>query len=76
MSCSVVLGNTSLRHLPPSAQKIYHILHSGNRMRIVDIESLTHYSSRMIRYALRCLVNAQLVSQVNGLWHYSFTVNR
>lgn len=76
MSCSVVTRTTSLRHLPPSAQKIYQILESGNLMRIGDIESLTQYSSRMIRYALRYLMNVQLVSQVNGLWHYYFTINR
>ncbi|MFX1286097.1 MAG: hypothetical protein ACFFB5_20805 [Promethearchaeota archaeon] len=76
MPLSVIFGVTSLRHLPPSAQKIYSILHSNDSMRLHDIESLTSYSSRMIRYALRCLMNAQLVSRVNGLWHYSFAVNR
>ena len=76
MSSTAIFGNNSVRHLPPSAQKVYQILQSGDLIRCCDIESLTRYSSRMIRYALRCLKNAQLVSQVNGLWHYYFTVNR
>ncbi|MFX0125262.1 MAG: MarR family transcriptional regulator [Candidatus Hodarchaeota archaeon] len=76
MSETVVLGKSSLRHLPPSAQKVYHILRSQGIMRVTDIQSQTHYSFRMIRYALRRLLDQHLVSQVSDNWYCYFTINQ
>jgi predicted DNA-binding transcriptional regulator len=76
MSNSVGLSNTLLRYLPPSARKIYQVLHSRDVMRVRDLESETPYSSRMIRYALRCLVDQRLVTQVRDNWYCYFTINR
>ncbi|MFX0206211.1 MAG: hypothetical protein ACFFDT_09500 [Candidatus Hodarchaeota archaeon] len=76
MSETVVMKQSLLRHLPPSAQKIYQILHSRDVMRVSDLESETPYSSRMIRYALRYLLDQRLVTQVRDNWYCYFTINR
>jgi predicted DNA-binding transcriptional regulator len=76
MSETITLKKSPLRHLPPSAQKVFQVLCSRDMMRVSDIESETCYSSRMIRYALRRLLDQRLVTQVRDNWYCYFTVNR
>lgn len=76
MSETITLQKSVLRHLPPSAQKVFQILCSQDVMRVSDIESETHYSSHMIRYALRRLLDQRLVTQVRDNWYCYFAVNR
>lgn len=76
MSNIIGVKQSPLRHLPPSAQKIYNILRSRDAMRVTDIKSETRYSSQMIRYALRRLMDQRLISQISNNWYYSFTINR
>lgn len=76
MSNVTVLKQSPLRHLPPSAQKVYNILRHRDAMRVSDIKSETQYSSQMIRYALRRLMDQRLISQISNNWYYSFTINR
>ena len=76
MSETIVVKHSLLRLLPPSAQKIYQILDSRGVMRVSDLEAKTPYSSRMIRYALRHLLDQRLVTQVRDNWYCYFTINR
>lgn len=50
--------------MPPSSLKVYQILRSAQRMRFIDIASQTNYSTRTVRYALRDLTDAGLISKI------------
>ena len=76
MSETITLQKSPLRHLPPSALKIFQLLCSRDMMRVSDLESEAPYSSRMIRYALRRLLDQRLVTQVRDNWFCYFAVNR
>ena len=76
MSNVIGVKQSLLRHLPPSAQKVYNILHHRDAMRVSDIESETRYSYQMICFALRRLMDQRLISQISNTWYYSFAINR
>lgn len=53
-----------LNIMPPSAQIVYQIILSHEPLTSKELVSETRYSIRTIRYALRRLMNAQLIVQI------------
>lgn len=53
-----------LNIMPPSAQIVYSIIQTHEPLSTKELVSETTYSIRTIRYALRRLMNAQLIIQI------------
>ena len=64
MSSNVMIDKKLFSNMPPSSLKVYQILRSAQRMRFNDIASQTNYSTRTVRYALRDLTDAGLISKI------------
>ena len=64
MSYSTTLNQKSLGRLSPSARVVFQILETKKQMRANEIDSQTPYSRRTVRYALRQLQNARLITQI------------
>ncbi|MFX0205201.1 MAG: ArsR family transcriptional regulator [Candidatus Hodarchaeota archaeon] len=54
----------TIDEMPLSAQLVYQILQTGERLNAGDLENRTQYSPRMVRYALRYLIDASLITQL------------
>ncbi|MHA2246974.1 MAG: hypothetical protein ACXADY_18670 [Candidatus Hodarchaeales archaeon] len=53
-----------LNVMPPSAQIVYQILRTHKTLSSKELLSETQYSIRTIRYAIRRLMNAQMIIQI------------
>ena len=53
-----------LNIMPPSAQIVYQIIRTHEPLTSKQLLSETRYSIRTIRYALRRLMNAELIVQI------------
>ncbi|UCG04160.1 MAG: ArsR family transcriptional regulator [Candidatus Heimdallarchaeota archaeon] len=53
-----------LNIMSPSAQIVYQVLRTREKLTTQQIVSQTRYSIRTIRYALRHLMNAHLIVQI------------
>ncbi|MFX0124157.1 MAG: hypothetical protein ACFFAE_11015 [Candidatus Hodarchaeota archaeon] len=56
-----------LNTMSPSAQIVYYILRTREKLSTQQILSQTRYSIRTIRYALRYLMNAHLIIQIRDI---------
>ncbi|MFX1517313.1 MAG: winged helix-turn-helix domain-containing protein [Promethearchaeota archaeon] len=71
-----------VKNLPPSSVKVYNILQTNKQMTFQEITSQTNYSTRTIRYALRELKDAGLISQIPNMqdlrrcYYFIHSVNR
>jgi hypothetical protein len=54
----------TIEEMPLSAQIVYQILQKGEKLNAGDLEYQTRYSPRMVRYALRYLIDASLIIQL------------
>lgn len=64
MSSKNLVDKKLVNSLSPSAQMVYRTLQLNKKMHVGEIESITPYSSRTIRYALRQLKDVRLIIQV------------
>lgn len=64
MSYTTTVNQKSLRNLSPSARIVFQILETEKQMRANEIDSQAPYSRRTVRYALRQLQNARLITQI------------
>jgi len=51
----------TIDEMPLSAQIVYQILQDGEKVNAGELEYRTQYSPRMVRYALRYLIDASLI---------------
>lgn len=54
----------TIDEMPLSAQLVYQILQTGERLNAGELENRTQYSPRMVRYALRYLIDASLITRL------------
>jgi transcription initiation factor IIE alpha subunit len=58
---------TSIEDMPPAAQVVYHFLQAGEELNTMELEYKTQYSPRSVRYALRYLIEANLIIQMTDI---------
>jgi DNA-binding MarR family transcriptional regulator len=64
MATSFLMGNKNLRNFSPSVKEIFRLIKRNERINTTDLRLQTKYSQRTVRYALRQLRDAQLVTRI------------
>lgn len=60
-------NETTTEEMPPAAQIVYQYLQTGEELNTRELQYRTQYSPRSVRYALRYLIEANLIIQMTDI---------